>query len=84
MHLKMTLTARTADVLQPRDRPNSAWDHWLSGFGVRVHPSGLRSYFVNYRAGDRGRRARNRSIVLGRHGMITADQVHRRARVILG
>ncbi|MDE0521017.1 MAG: integrase arm-type DNA-binding domain-containing protein [Boseongicola sp.] len=48
----MTLTARTVDTLQPGDSPYIAWDDRLIGFGVRVHPSGLRSYLVNYRAGD--------------------------------
>ena len=36
------------------------------------------------RAGDRGRTAANRRIVIGRHGPITADQARRRAREILG
>ena len=80
----MTLTARTVDTLQPRDSPYIAWDDRLTGFGVRVHPSGLRSYLVNYRAGDRGRKAPNRRIVIGRHGLVTADQARRRAREILG
>ena len=37
------------------------------GFGVRVQPSGVRSYIVNYRAGGGGRRAANRRLVIGRH-----------------
>ena len=82
--IRMTLTARTVDTLLPRDSPYIAWDDRLTGFGVRVHPSGLRSYLVNYRAGDRGRKAPNRRIVIGRHGLVTADQARRRAREILG
>ena len=31
------------------------WDSEFTGFGVRVQPTGLRSYLVNYRAGDRAR-----------------------------
>ena len=58
--------------------------HDITGFGVRVQPTGLRSYLVNYRAGDRGRKAPNRRLVIGRHGLITADQARRRAREILG
>ena len=50
----------------------------------RVVPSGLRSYLVNCRAGDRGRKTPNRRIVIGRHGLITADQARRRAREMLG
>ena len=80
----MTLTARTVEALEPEAKSYTAWDDKLTGFGVRVQPSGLRSYLVNYRAGDRGRNAANRRIVIARHGPITADQARRRAREILG
>ena len=81
---RMTLTVRTVEGLQPEQKSYTAWDDKLTGFGVRVQPSGLRSYLVNYRAGDRGRKAPNRRIVIGRHGPITPDQARRRAREILG
>jgi integrase len=45
------------------------WDGELPGFGVRILPSGRRSYLVQYRAGRRSRR-----ITLGPHGVLTADQ----------
>ena len=80
----MALTVRTVEALQPEAKSYTAWDDKLTGFGVRVQPSGLRSYLVNYRAGDRGRKAPNRRIVIGRHGPITPDQARRRAREILG
>ena len=80
----MPLTARTVEALQPEEKSYTAWDSKLTGFGVRVQPTGLRSYLVNYRAGDRGRKAPNRRLVIGRHGLITADQARRRAREILG
>ena len=81
---RMTVTVRTVDALQPEEKSYTAWDDKLTGFGVRVQPSGLRSYLVNYRAGDRGRKAPNRRIVIGRHGLVTLDQARRRAREILG
>ena len=80
----MPLTARTVEALQPEEKSYTAWDSKLTGFGVRVQPTGLRSYLINYRAGDRGRKAPNRRLVIGRHGLITADQARRRAREILG
>ncbi|MDE0372727.1 MAG: Arm DNA-binding domain-containing protein [Rhodospirillales bacterium] len=73
----MTLTAQTVDTLQPRDSRYIAWDDRLTGFGVRVHPTGLRSYLVNYRVGNRGRKAPKRRIFIGRHGLVTADQARR-------
>ena len=81
---RMTLTVRTVEALRPEEKSYTAWDDKLTGFGVRVQPSGLRSYLVNYRAGDRGRQAPNRRVVIGRHGPITPDQARRRAREILG
>ncbi|MDE0035826.1 MAG: Arm DNA-binding domain-containing protein [Deltaproteobacteria bacterium] len=49
--VKLTLTKRTVDTLEPEDKPWIAWDDKLTGFGVRVHPSGAKSYVVNYCAG---------------------------------
>ncbi len=44
----------------------------------------MRSYIVNYRADDGGRKAANRCLVLGRHGRITPEQARRLARETLG
>ncbi len=40
------------------------WDKELVGFGLRVHPSGTKTYIVQYRVG-RGKHARQRRISLG-------------------
>src|SRR5690606_6979233 len=42
------------------------YDRRLKGFGVRVSPQGLISYFVEFRPGAGGRRVAKRRIVLGR------------------
>ena len=57
---RMTLTVRTVEALQPEEKSYTASDDKLTGFGVRVQPSGLRSYLVNYRAGGRGQKATGR------------------------
>ena len=54
------------------------WDGDLPGFGVRVLPSGRRSYLVQYRTGRRSRR-----ITLGPHGVLTADQARGMAIEVL-
>ena len=83
-NLKLTLNKRAVEGLKPADRPFIAWDDKLTGFGVRVQPSGLRSYIVNYRTGQGGRRAVNRRLVIGRHGRVTAEQARRIAHETLG
>ena len=54
---RLTLTRDAIEALKPGDKPWIAWDDQLTGFGVRVHPSGTKSFIVNYRAGDGGRKA---------------------------
>ena len=71
--LRTTLTKRAIDALQPTDRAWIAWDDKLPGFGIRVHPGGAKSFIVNYRAGDGGRKAPNKRVVIGRYGKVTAD-----------
>ena len=82
--LKLTLNKRSVDALKPGDKPFIAWDDRLTGFGVRVQPSGVRSYLVNYRASGGGRRAANRRLVIGRHGRVSAEEARRIARETLG
>ena len=82
--VKLTLTKRTVDSLQPEGKPWIAWDDKLTGFGVRVHPTGARSYVVNYRAGNGGRKAPNKRVVVGRVGRVTPDQARRLAQELLG
>ena len=72
--VKLTLTKRTVEALEPADKPWIAWDDRLTGFGCRVQPSGTKAFIVNYRAGDGGRKAPNKRVVVGRYGRIAPDQ----------
>ena len=83
-NLKVTLNKRNVESLKPADKPFIAWDDKLTGFGLRVQPSGVRAYIVNYRVGTGGRKAANRRLVIGRHGRVTADQARRLAQETLG
>ena len=82
--LRLTLNKRNVDALEPSDKPFIAWDDKLIGFGVRVQPSGLKSFIVNYRAGAGGRKAPNKRVVIGRFGPVTPDQARRIAYQMLG
>ena len=80
---RLTLTVRSVDALKPTERSWIAWDDRLTGFGVRVQPTALKSFIVNYRAGDGGRKAPNRRVVLGRHGDMSVTEARGKARRML-
>ena len=82
--VKIAIAKRTVDALEPTAKAWIAWDDKLTGFGVRVYPSGRKSYIVNYRAGDGGRKAPNKRVMLGRCDRISADRARRMAHQVLG
>lgn len=73
------LTKRSVEGLEPRDTDYLVFDSELPGFGVRVMPSGRKSYLVQYRSGGRTRR-----FSLGRHGALTAEEARKEAMGRLG
>ena len=76
--IRLTIAGGTVDALEPASKSYIAWDDRLTGFGVRVLPTGTKSYILNYRPGG-GRRAPNRRMVLGRCENTTADEARRMA-----
>jgi integrase len=73
------LTKRTVDALQPEARDYFVWDPQIIGFGVRVMPSGAKTYQAQYRKGGRTRR-----VSIGRHGKITVDEARLLAKDVMG
>ena len=69
-----TISRRTIEALPIGDREAVYWDHELSGFGVRVYPSGVKVYVVQTRSGGKSRR-----VTIGRHGVLSAEQARRKA-----
>jgi len=73
------LSKRVIEAARPEpEREFFLWDDDMPGFGVRVMPSGRKSYLVQYRAG-----ARTRRITFGRVGVLTPDEARREARALL-
>lgn len=77
------ITKRTVDALKGGENEFTAWDDAVTGFGVRVRPSGAMSYVVVYRAGP-GRGAPVRRYTIAAAGKITPEDARARAKTILG
>ena len=77
------ITKRLVDSLKPTGDDRFVWDDALIGFGVRIQPTGAKSYIVKYRAGS-GRGAPTRRVTLGRVGTLTPDEARALARKMLG
>ena len=54
------------------------WDRDLTGFGVRVYPTGSKVYVAQVR-GPKG----PRRVTVGRHGVINADEARKRAASVI-
>ena len=76
------LSKRAVDAAHPEARTYRFWDADLKGFGLKVAPSGVKTFFVTYRAGS-GRSAPKREFTIGRHGTLTADQARTEAERLL-
>lgn len=76
------LAKRTVDAAKPEAVAYRVWDKDLKGFGLKVSPRGLKTYFVWYRAGQ-GRSAVRREYTLARHGEMTAEEARDEAAKVL-
>lgn len=75
----MKITTKNIDALSIRSRVYEVYDDLLTGFLVRVLPSGLKSFWVRYRI--KGIRDR---IMIGHHGVLSVAQARDEAKKILG
>jgi len=61
---------------QPGEKPFEVWDSRLSGFVLRVQPSGARSYYAQI--------ARGKRVAIGKVGELTPDEARERCEKVLG
>ena len=78
---KGRITKRIVDALKAGERDYVKWDEELTGFGVRVRPSGNKSFVAVYRTG--GRNAPLRRVTIGAVGKIEAEKAREAAMKIL-
>jgi len=76
------LSKRSVDAAEAEDVRYIVWDKELKGFGLRVEPSGTKTYICRYRAGG-GRRGTLRQFKIGTHGKLTPDQARDAAAGVL-
>jgi integrase len=75
----MKLTKSRVEALPiPAVGQSLHWDDELRGFGVRITPSGARSYIAQGRVDGKSRR-----VTLGAHGRLTCDEARRKAKAAL-
>jgi integrase len=67
------------DAAELRATPYFLWCSELSGFGVRIFPTGKRVYYADYRAEGARRR-----MTIGQHGKITTDEARKLAIATMG
>lgn len=77
--MNIKLTKKAVDELEVTGRDYMVWDTEIACFGIRVFPSGRKAYLVQYRA-----RGRTRRSSIGQHGVLTAEEARKQAKVLLG
>ena len=80
---KAHLTTRSVADAPPETKRYILWEDTLIGFGVRVSPTGRRSFIVQYRASAGGRATANCKKVLGHFPAMPVHAARGRAREVL-
>jgi integrase len=80
---KAKLTKRYVDAVLPEAKAFIVYDTELTGFGLRVAPSGAKTWQAEYRPYPGGRDVAKRRMALGTTATLTPDEARRKARDIL-
>lgn len=77
------LTKRTVDGIKADGRRTLWFDADLKGFGLKVEPTGVMSWFVEYRPGAGGRGTVKKRVTLGKAGTLAPDEARGLAKGLL-
>lgn len=72
----MKLTIKTIGQIEPSNKELYFWDDDLPGYGLRVMPSGVKSFMVQYRNAS----GNSRRLTIGRFGVLTPEEARRLAK----
>lgn len=75
------LTKTVADDALPGTKRYVIWDTEIAGFGLRVYPTGSKSWIFEYRPEGGGRDANKRRMKIGTTKDMTADQARKQAKL---
>jgi integrase len=76
---KLKLAKRTVENAVPRAERYTIFDSVVPGFGLRVYPSGKKSWVFEYRPGEGGRRVDKKRMTLGSHRDFTPEKARKLA-----
>lgn len=75
--MAVKLTRRIVDAAVPRIARYTIFDAAIPGFGLRVFPSGEKSWVFEYRTGEGGRGAPKRRVTIGKASDFAPDQARK-------
>ena len=78
--MRAKITKRQVDSIQPEAKDIFLWDTDIRGFGLKVTPTGTKTYLFQYRMGGRGHPTRRYTI--GPHGPLTPDEARNNKYVL--
>jgi integrase len=67
----------SVDATHPAEKEVLLWDDKIAGFGLKVTPTGAKTYLFQYRLG--GRAGKTRRVTIGKHGALTPDGARKEA-----
>ena len=64
------ITKRLVDAIKPTGQTQIIWDDSLTGFGLKVFRTGVKTYVLRFRTPE----GRQRMATIGKHGPLTPEQ----------